>query len=495
MLRVVESGGLEAVHEGRLVSVLRHESGDEAPEETAEGARIPFGSVIPSDKRSAKLYDGWTRSYLASRGYRANTVTVVQAPAGSGKTHLNIQIATNLASEGHTVLILTFNKCAQQECELRAKHPGITCRTIDSMLSEVYGKELRGLEYVDTGDSGSLKAALKRHCGEIDGWAASDVYRDFSDGCNRGIRTGYPAKLQSFLEMGLRGQRWWTYSVLRMRALQDAARWLGVFAKYDAVIVDEAQDINTVMVDLLKRVHRDRMILYTMDSRQKLYGFLGNVDITSYLESGSFSTFRLYITFRQGQEVCDMVYDEGLSDYPVYSSDSAPETRIMTIEDHVIPDERHVYLVETWKEAVGFMAVLRQRGRPYGMEPDKKAEILAACESSESSKYDSSLFRHYSKREVVVLLEGCGNRDTCDVFVSTVHGFKGLEDDVVRVSGEVCRRWLGNSADNKEKMYVAVTRAMRLLYLPAAMDRKRGQSGEDGDPSPRQPPSKRCKRA
>jgi ATP-dependent exoDNAse (exonuclease V) beta subunit len=230
------------------------------------------------------------------------------------------------------------------------------------------------------------------------------------------------------------------------------------------VIVDEAQDINVVMHRLLRRVHEGRTVLYVMDSSQKLYGFLSCVDVKSFLKGLGvpFTSWNLYLTYRHGSGVCEYVNSNSLSpNYTFPGSEVAPST-VEEMNSDKIVDGKHVVVVTTWENALRIAQEFITTGRRVGIDSSKAQDLKDASSSETYSKYSGGLFKRMGRSTVHQIVAGLV--DDYDVFITTVHGYKGLEADVVRVMPDVFER---EGDDARCLVYVAVTRARRRLIIPS----------------------------
>lgn len=73
--------------------------------------------------------------------------------------------------------------------------------------------------------------------------------------------------------------------------------------KYDHIFVDEAQDLNGVFIDILKRQNHAKMVLVG-DRFQQIYGFRMSVNALEYFHD--FKAYPLSKSFRFSQEVADL---------------------------------------------------------------------------------------------------------------------------------------------------------------------------------------------
>jgi superfamily I DNA/RNA helicase len=239
-------------------------------------------------------------------------------------------------------------------------------------------------------------------------------------------------------------------------------------AKYSTVIVDEAQDINRVMLSLIKQLHSAHMVVYVRDQSQKIYSFIHCVDIGDHVEQ-EYTAWSLHVTFRFGQALCDYIEENQLSHTKTVASPDCPDTQIDYIDDCDIVPGAHTVLISAWEQILRTAERYMRAGRQVCIDEEKKQDLLNAVKCTGWSKYEWLFSRLPKARVAQILSDLVDDTDEGEdlILLSTVHMAKGLQYKVVRVSRCVLAEKHGDP-DHRRKHYVAVTRAMELLFLPAA---------------------------
>lgn len=272
----------------------------------------------------------------------------VTGPAGSGKTMLAIERAKALAADGKSVLFVCFNRRLRDHLRKREKDSGITFNTFH----------------------GLCVALAKR--GEIplstDG--GSEPTQDYWDD-----------------ELPL--------------ALLDATEKLG--PQFDALFVDEAQDLHNDWLDALMATLRDpdnALVWLFMDDNQRVYA--NRLEVP-----GEFRPFDLIVNCRNTQAIHREVMKK-------YVGEIKPEA--------VGPEGRDVELFQTDDQP----ATVRQL-------------IERLCERDEVVPQDVVVLSSHAVEKSAVGQAGCGAYEFVKesaalgkkIRFSSIRGFKGLESPVV----------------------------------------------------------------
>ena len=473
---------------------------DSSSESNRSARLLHVTDVEADDEAACRMLDRLARQAFVAQPYQIG-IHVLQAPAGSGKTQCNIALATRMADEGKSPLLLTYNKAARADGARRtAADPRLAWRTIDSMVSAVIGEEQRGEgPEVDLQRSSAVQALACRILQRaVDSDEASMLREELNAAVTTGSCSAGSADCKTLFEAGLQG-RWWCYAMLRVRAVLHSG-WEGVMADYDVILVDEAQDMCQQMIALLKRLHGTKMIVYTRDKAQQIYSFLGCEDIVRHLLPDQYRAWNLYTTFRHGQAVCALVNEQGLPVLPTYAAEGAPETAIIRVPAATALQCGHTLLLCTWAEILLQADSLMNAGRTVCLDSDKREELLTRAQAPDA---EDSLFKRLNPAFVTDIVQrtlpqtlrgasaepsdsdaeasdaeasnavgsetghsdaapsGGGAADLANaIFISTVHSFKGCEAAVIRLGPCVLKH------SCKELRYVAYTRASTVLVLP-----------------------------
>lgn len=470
-----------ATAERLFARVIDGDDDDAEEEERDAQETVHVSHLNATEEASVRMLDAVTRTAFPLIPYNVNTVHILSACAGAGKTTANINLAKNLIAENplSKVAILTFNKCAQIDGSSRTKGiESIAWRTIDSVIWDLYKHELEETDVIETADAASVRTMAQKILNKPVTIHDIEVYlKQLDSACTTGNGTLLHGDARLLYEAGLRGE-WWSYAVLRVRALTNSD-WVTSMDSYDCIMVDEGQDLNPIMIELLKLLHPHHMMVYTRDKAQKIYSFMLCEDITEHLPPDSYTSWQLYLTFRYGMTLCNLINRKQLADCVIFPHSSVSDTTVHQIEDEYIIPGPHVYLVSTWKAILEKADKLLNAGRAVGIDAEKKTSMLTAAAQKEWSRYDAYLFKHMGKHRVIDILSRCisegdelsaqrGNitEPAGIVVLTTIFGYKGLEGDVIRISRCVLQQRDG-ADDFKERLYVAMTRAKKRLYVPS----------------------------
>ncbi|KAG5183031.1 P-loop containing nucleoside triphosphate hydrolase protein [Tribonema minus] len=455
---------------GARVHVIGRSTG--GPSETPVAVlQFHATELLAEGEEAARVLDAAARETFPKMDTAKGKYHVLQAPAGGGKTSSVCSLcrAQRAARPDKAVLVLVFNRCAALEGSLRTTDdPGIVWRTLDSFLHEVFVHELREELRADAGDPGSVADLCARLLGTApEHEELRSLSKDLQKALNEGRSDGLTGKALRLFRCAERGE-WFDFSTLRMRARGDP-RWQAAVADYDTIVVDEAQDMNVVMLDLISEVKEQHMIVFAMDAGQKLYGFMGCRDVTTLLPRDSYVLWTLYLTFRYGSAVCDFVNALRLCRAPTCPALGAPDTAVVSTRSATAVQEPHVALFATWADALQAADRYLAAGRRVSMDSAKREEMLTALRSPEANATScQQAFRRIGKAGVARILHAvgdCGDKVKDDVRLSTVHGFKGLEAGAVVVAANVIDANGSFTSSQKARAYVAVTRSTLRLYL------------------------------
>lgn len=425
---------------------------------------VHVNDLTPHCLGGAILVDKATREAFARIDFVAGNIHMLAAPAGSGKTQCVIDLSSQIVTvQYQKVLVLTYNKKASVDGADRTKGaPGICWKTVDSVVWDLYKSELKEEQVVDMKDMKMMQAVssrvLKRHVSERE---VKGFMRKLRVACETGVVEGLRGAAKAVFDAGMRGE-WWSYAILRLRALGNPL-WTTSLQEYGTIIVDEAQDLNLVMIKLLRKLYADHMLVFVRDSSQKIYTFNHCVDIARHIDEPH-TDWTLRLTYRFGQQVCDYIERHGLSQTQTFPAPGVPDTQIHYVPDDYIVPGKHTVIMAGWKNILEMGDKCARAGRKVCIDEEKKKELLS--EDPAVISKNAYLFDSIDRERVLSILSRLdGSDDDPDLIsLGTVHGAKGLQYGVVRVC-QCVFDWKGE--DHEERHYVAVTRVMARLYLPA----------------------------
>jgi hypothetical protein len=332
------------------------------------------------DKKIVELTDdqAWVLAFVANR-----TRAAVTGPAGSGKTLLALQIAKRLAAKGQRTLLTCFNKRL--------------------------GEHLRGSA---AGIAGLDVSNFHHLCSELAKEAGLAMPKET-------VEPGSPYFEHELPDL-----------------LADATRRLG--PRYDAIVVDEAQDFRSWWWPALLSLHRepdDGPLFVFADDNQNLYGG-GELPIDDELRIGPIAQ-----NLRNTKEIAEFVsvFYEG-KEKPTVKGPAGRPVEILGYDD----DEGLARLLGT---------VLRNLVEEEQV-PMEDIAVLTPSGSGKSRLRARAEVGGYRLSETV---------EPGTVLATSIHAFKGLERPVVIVA-ELGDKHL---EDLRQYLYVGASRARNHLIVLA----------------------------
>lgn len=401
--------------------------------------------------------DAKTRESFVNMDITPGKVTIVQGTAGSGKTTLLESFITK--NPDSRFLYLCYNKNLKDEIYSRfcTKYFHVDVTNFDSLWYRLYRphhdneKQLHDflMEYSEEMNLYLDGVSIDTFKGPVQKWIREQMEKD-----------------------------WWTFKKRAWNIYKDPEKYsvLQAFEGYDVIILDEAQDMQPMTANIIRELTGDRVhLIYAGDPDQQLYGFAGAIDAMKDL--GPDDLFTLNKTFRFGVDVCSYVNEAIVNRY-TNVSDLNRNTPVIDANQFLgMGEMSYTYLFRSVAEMVqkaekavndgkkvcidfkNRVSALRQE--KYAMDRAKKLGHKIYLNNDTQSwlgklnknKLDQ-LEKLFDENESVV--------SEHETTFSTVHKFKGKEDDIVRVNSDVI-------LDNERCIRnVGLTRARYLLVLDYA---------------------------
>jgi hypothetical protein len=348
-------------------------------------------SIMPSIRDARKGLVAYTdEQQRAVNALREVDQVVVKGGAGTGKTLIAANEAFRLASEGKRTLLTCFSKRLAGHLEERVRHPGLRVAHLDELMTWL----------IKTGETEHL------------------VEEDASDEDKFGL--------------------------LRPLAAIEAAEALGEAGSYDALVVDEAQDLLTeprldVLDCLVSGGLRDGLWRFFWDPQQAL--FSQDADLRLILKRGrSPVSYSLGVNCRNTRDVADWV--EYLSDVEV------PAVAFVEGPEPVDAD---------WDSEKSQIAAIRSCIKGWTDAGVSAGSIVILS----PRRFEKSIVSKDLRLGVPVRDEtkAPAEPDPGAIAFCTIHSFKGLESDaVILVDLEDLE-----SDRARSLMYVGASRARALL--------------------------------
>jgi RecA/RadA recombinase len=224
---------------------------------------------------------------------------------------------------------------------------------------------------------------------------------------------------------------YWTYELPPQYV--DVANEMQPGEKFDAVIIDEAQDFSDGWWDVVLASVKDpqgyRLAIFRDDGQQVFEDRSGRPDLP-------FAVFDLDSNLRNGRRVVEAFAPLSKRKMEIGGGEGLPTRIVLTGEDNIIPaaDDVVADLVDREGWLPEHVALLTTKGR----------------HSEHALRQDADKDAYWQ-----------GLWATDDIFYGTVAGFKGLERPgvVIAVNG------FHDHADTKDVLYTAISRAIELAVL------------------------------
>lgn len=428
-------------------------------------------------KKSMYLLDDIHRKYVNTHQFNKNEILAIKSVAGSGKTTTLLNLAK--IHNKKRILYLAFNKSLITEiqtkiknnkidnlkpctfdallydcyCNIKNKRPEIkkfTAQTIQDIYPWLKGKPFRLRKYyVDK---------YNKFCSLVD----VNSIGNFTD----------ELVLLKLWEATLKGE-FLTFEALRKLSL--IQKWFREFidTKYDMVMIDETQDFDMLMLRMLLD---DTTIpkIFVGDPKQSIYQWRGCINGFNYMPKGSL-IIEFYSTFRVGDPACEIIRQEFDDCWMI--SKSKNET-VFSNDKATIGEEKYTYLFRTWRLLLTTASSLHRiwiNGYESKIQDIRiKHAILSKNKTAfQDDQFEDDLPKFLSsitEDELEILIqsieENMVDKEEAVCKMYTVHGYKGLEDNNIRIASDIEK---DSPLDDEEEglniYYVALTRAMKNIIV------------------------------
>ena len=318
---------------------------------------------------------------------RVNRRMLVKGCAGSGKTILVLEDARQLADDGAKVLLLCYNIPLGAALKRRAEElgTGIDVFHFHGLCAHVC--KACGVEYPDEPDD------------------PVEFYR-------------------------------WTAPELLLEALDEYE------VRYDAVLVDEAQDFAEEWWVAIERLLRDPKASFFhvfVDQDQDIFGRCGDLPFEEPVAP-------LLMNYRNSASVASFARQLiGGGSHPDAVAAEGPEPRLQEVADD-----------DAEREAV--RKELHRLVHDEKLRPDQIV-ILG------HHRFEHSAFAAHPQLGNLTVVDRVDSFEPNQIRYATIHRFKGLEADCVMVTGPDKGGWAKTDEDRLALMYVAATRALSMLCV------------------------------
>jgi len=472
--------------EDPLLNNLRNGMSSGTLEKYREGKigfdNIPLIDVIYGRcKESMTLLDGIYRDYVYRHKFfsdESRKILAIKSVAGSGKTTTLLELAKIHSKK--RILYIAFNKSLISEIKDKISKKGIKnlkpC-TFDSLMRDTF--------IAKTGIAPNIVEIKPQTLGYLMDFFEGKPYRvknyyakNYLAFCNQTRFTDmreYCLRILGNEKMLL--DKMWDKTVKHELFTFDSLRKINeinhncrgyIDANYDMIFIDESQDFDNIMLKILLE---DTTIpkLFVGDPNQAIYEWRGCINAFDKLPVEQTLTLEFYSTFRVGEPACSSIATKFDKCWMISKSNN--ETK-MEIDGDIPEGKKYVYLFRNWKN---LLRSAQNISRIWINNYEQQVQFIKKLhEKLQFSKLNEEEMNEFSDdlpkfllkmnaRDLEKLLnsisENIVKREDCDVEMFTIHTYKGLESDVVRIFNDI---------DIKKEVnlhYVALTRGMKRIII------------------------------
>ena len=461
------------------------ESINEEDKESIEIVKIVYGRCIKSMTMLDKIY----RKYIYKHKFRSNDIVAIKSVAGSGKTTTLLELAKTHKKK--RILYIAFNKSLITEIRSKIREQKIKNLfpvTFDALMRDVYIAKKH-----DEPDIFDLKPQTLPNAVE---WFKNKPYKikdyyvkNYLKFCNQ---TQY-SDIKEYSKKNLGGEKklltnMWSLSLKdelitfdTIRKLVEINHWCKGYidANYDMIFIDESQDFDNIMLKILLE---DTTIpkVFVGDPRQAIYEWKGCINAFDKLPESAL-TMEFYSTFRVGNPACDQISQKFDNCHMI--SSSINDTRlILNDEDNsikikdMLETNKYVYLFRSWKNLLQNAQHIKNiwiYNYDAQVEFIKKLHnklMISKLDEEELNDFADDLPKFLLKlslEELEKLIKDIQknivSKNDAHVEMYTIHSYKGLESDYVRIFNDI------DIKNEKNLYYVALTRGKKYIILDTAL--------------------------
>lgn len=429
-----------------------------APPHVPSGEHIPEVEVIYGRcEASMRILDPKNREYVNTLDFKRGDIVAIKSVAGSGKTTTLRKLAA--AHSDKRILYLAFNKRLIEEMKQIAP-PNLHPKTFDSLLYNIITPRPTKIIEVKAHTISKIVPWLGGKS-----WRVRQKYANlFNRFCNQveyyspEMFTGKkPEKiLISMWEDAVR-RRFQTFGTIR-KICHDYRLCKGIIDEhYDMIFIDESQDFDRLMLSILLR---DTTIpkIFVGDPLQAIYQWRGAVDAFDYLPRHA-KMIEFYTSFRVGEPACTQIRKRFDNCWMIAGND-----HVTHITPNETPGEKYTYLFRTWKGLLEtarstkniwindfkkqsvYIRQLSERMKKFNLTEEERAEF-----SDDLPNFLLSLECDVLDELLNTIESNMVPKESCTCEMYTIHAYKGLEEDVVKVHDDI-------DEEETNLSYVALTR-------------------------------------
>jgi hypothetical protein len=440
---------------------------------------------------SMTFLDKVYRDYVYKHKFNKNDILAIKSVAGSGKTTTLLELSK--IHKKKKILYIAFNKSLIEEIkeklvkkEIKNLYP-VTFDALSRMIfmnnmikNNVYDDENIDNDILNIID---LKPQTLPYIME---WFVNKPYRiknyyisNFRKFCNQtkySCIKEYSIKVLG-IEKNLLINMWkkvLNYELITFDSIRKMVE-INHMCKdyidknYDMIFIDESQDFDNTMLKILLE---DTTIpkIFVGDTKQAIYEWKGSINAFDKLPKSTL-TLEFYSTFRIGNPACNEISSKFDSCWMISKSNNNT-----ILEYNSIPNKKYVYLFRSWKNLLKSAQNIKNiwiYNYESQIEYIKKLHSrlqISKLDEDELNEFSDDLPKFLLKMSFEELDKLLNNikinlvdKNICNVEFYTIHSYKGLENDIIRIFNDI------DIKKEQNLYYVALTRGIKRIILDVAI--------------------------
>lgn len=441
-----------------------------------ETVDIIYGRCI----NSMIFLDGLYRDYVNKIKFENHSIIGIKSVAGSGKTTTLLNLSKN--HHDKKILYIAFNKSLIQEIKDKLKKENIKNMipfTFDALMRNVYMNK-----YNISNNDFSITDLKPVNIGNVISFFNNKPYKiknyyikNYNKFCNQSVYSNIKdfsinilgtekPMLTKMWQSSVNGE-FITFDFMRKYCEIKHLCKDYLDNMFDMIFIDESQDFDSVMLKILLD---DTNIpkLFVGDTKQAIYEWKGCINAFENLPKKSL-IIEFYSTFRVGEPSCSEIRSKFSNCHMI--SKSLHHT---ILEYHTEPNEneKYVYLFRSWKNLLQNAEHLNKiwinnfdNQIEYMRRLHNKLKI-SDLDEDEYNEFNDDLPKFLLKLSAEELEKIINNihmnlvpKNECMIELYTIHTYKGLENDVIRIYNDI-------QLPNEENLYyVALTRGKKKIII------------------------------
>jgi hypothetical protein len=430
-------------------------------------------------QNSMEFLDKTHRQYVSKMKFQKNEIIAIKSVAGSGKTTTLLELAK--VHKNKKILYIAFNKSLIIEIKDKIK-----AQKIDNLFPQTFDALMRGVfisknkfepdivdlkpqniqNYVEWFNNKPYRMK-KSYTQIISKFCAQTQYDNIVDFCVKNY--GAEKKLINILWEKIQKMELITFDSIRKMA--QMKHWCKDYIDncFDMIFIDESQDFDNIMLKILLD---DTTIpkLFVGDAKQAIYEWKGCINAFEKLPKET-TMIEFYSTFRVGEPACSQIRDKFENCWMI--SKSSNITDLESSSNYKIqPNDKYVYLFRNWKS---LLQTAQNTAKVWIYNYESQIEYIkklhAKLSISKLSEDDMNEFADdlpmfllkITKEDLEGLIDGINknicSKDSCMVEMYTIHSYKGLESNIVRIFNDI------DIKNEPNLYYVALTRGMKKIVV------------------------------